>query len=597
MFIIILILIFLTFLFVFYFNKTFGKVLPITLMIIPLILFLSEFIFHTFQIGIYSIIFLAMIGIKTTIEKVVKKDKMAIRNAFSKGFFSFILIFIFFLILDAQREFTLWDELAHWGMMVKEMLRLDSFYSISNSLLVWHKDYPPFISLFEYFWCCLLGYKEEIVFLSFHIFEIGLIVPYFVDTLKKKSTILLLPILLISTILMFDSYQIFLSIQVDFLISIEVLFGLIFLFVEKENTLYKNITLTLILTALLLTKQIGLPLAFMLLAFYFINSIWIEKNLKDKHFLIFSVTFVIIPFIFFGIWNLYTTIINTGAQFNISNVNLKEYFEIIFFHKGKDYKLSAISLFYKYLFTEPVLVKPFTLGYIPCSILFFLFLLLFFAFNKKELGWKKFLTLILIFLCGSIGYAFLMSVLYLFCFSVEETITLACFGRYMSSYIIIEFLFLMYLQLYYWSNKPNFCCKTILLSIICILSVLGSYKNFLISKQQAHYTDFKRIANEVMVTEKNSKLFVIMKDNSFEYLLPYYLDSRILDSTFHDFYHLITTYDKERVLNVLFNQDYLYIDEIPENFIKEYNAYFDPSILPRTLYKINQEERKIRIYE
>ena len=190
-----------------------------------------------------------------------------------------------------------------------------------------------------------------------------------------------------------------------------------------------------------------------------------------------------------------------------------------------------------------------------------------------------------------------MSILYLFCFSESETITLACFGRYMSSYIVIEFLFLLCLQFYYGKDKPYFTLKSCFLSIICLLCVWGSLKGFVASKQEAHYENFKRVAKEVKKTEENSKIFVIMEDSSFTYLLPYYLDSRVLDSSFYDFYHLMKDYDKEKVLEILFQQDYLYIDDIPENFIQEYGSIFDSPIKGQTLYKINKEERKVSIYE
>ena len=592
------ILLLITFLFSFCFKKSFGKVLPITLMVIPLVLFLSAFIFHTFFVGVYFSIFLAIVGMGVLLKKMIKKEKESLKLIFSKGFFACIFLFLFLVWIDFQREFSVWDELAHWGMMVKEMLRLDKFYAVPESLLVWHKDYPPFMSLWEYFWCFLSGYKEQTVLLSIHFFELGLIVPYVVDTLKKKSMIILFPLLFVSVLLMFDSYNIFLTAQTDFTISIEVVFSLFFLFSEKKDSYYKKIIFSLSLVSLLLTKQIGLPFTLMIITFYLIHSIWIEKRKwSDKKHWISSIVFLILPFFFYAIWGYYTTMMNTGAQFSMGNMNLKEYFNIISLHQGVDYKLKAISLFHQYLFTEPVLIKPFSLGYIPCSILFFLIFFIFFIIHRKEFSWKKFLTFSFLFLCGTIGYALIMSVLYLFCFSENETITLACFGRYMSSYIVIEFLFLLCLQFYYGKDKPYFTLKNILFTIICLLSVAGSLKEFMTSKQTAHYENFKRVAEEVQKTEKNSKIFVIMEDSSFTYLLPYYLDSRVLDSSFYDFYHFMEDYEKEKVLDILFQQDYLYINDIPENFNQEYKSIFDSPIKERTLYKINKEERKASIYE
>lgn len=47
-------------------------------------------------------------------------------------------------------------------------------------------------------------------------------------------------------------------------------------------------------------------------------------------------------------------------------------------------------------------------------------------------------------ICGTLGYAFIMFVLYMFCFSDYESVNLASYSRYMSSYLLGEFLFLAY---------------------------------------------------------------------------------------------------------------------------------------------------------
>lgn len=55
------------------------------------------------------------------------------------------MICLLVLVVDYKRCFSNWDELSHWGKMVKEMLRTDLFYSENISDLLVHKDYPPFL--------------------------------------------------------------------------------------------------------------------------------------------------------------------------------------------------------------------------------------------------------------------------------------------------------------------------------------------------------------------------------------------------------------------------------------------------------------------
>ena len=65
----------------------------------------------------------------------------------------FFILFFFIFLFDYNRGFTHWDEMSHWGPMVKENLRLNQLYSTAESKLQAHKDYPPMIALFETAWC------------------------------------------------------------------------------------------------------------------------------------------------------------------------------------------------------------------------------------------------------------------------------------------------------------------------------------------------------------------------------------------------------------------------------------------------------------
>ena len=181
--IVILIFVFLTFGICNFSKKSFGLCLPLSLILIPVLLFISQFIFRTFYVGYTLIILLSLIGLGLTIYKLFKKDKEFLKNIFSNGFFAFLILFILVYITDFGKQFSTWDELAHWGEMVKEMMRLDKFYTVKESLLIWHKDYPPLISLFEMFWCKISNYSEQIMNISLHTFMLGLIIPYLTEKL------------------------------------------------------------------------------------------------------------------------------------------------------------------------------------------------------------------------------------------------------------------------------------------------------------------------------------------------------------------------------------------------------------------------------
>lgn len=77
---------------------------------------------------------------------------------------AFIVLYTFIFLFDYNRGFTHWDEMSHWGPMVKENLRLNQLYSTAESKLQAHKDYPPMIALFETAWCRVCGgYSEKYI--------------------------------------------------------------------------------------------------------------------------------------------------------------------------------------------------------------------------------------------------------------------------------------------------------------------------------------------------------------------------------------------------------------------------------------------------
>ena len=84
-----------------------------------------------------------------------------------------------------------------------------------------------------------------------------------------------------------------------------------------------------------------------------------------------------------------------------------------------------------------------------------------------------------------------------------------------------------------------------------------------------------------------------MQDYSYNYLLPYFLDSRIMEHEYCYLYDNVNEYDKEKVLDVILKQDYVYLNDINADFIKEYQKIFTSEITENTLYKVNKDQAKL----
>lgn len=161
---------------VFWNKKSFGISLPATLTGTVLLAYFSQLLFHTFNIGIYVCIAVAVSAVILLILK--RKDRDFISRCFSEGFFVFLAICLFFLVMDYGRWLSEWDEYSHWGKMVKEMFRLDRFYSEPQSNLLVHKDYPPFAVIFEMLWCRFSGgYSAGGATMALHILGFSMVLP------------------------------------------------------------------------------------------------------------------------------------------------------------------------------------------------------------------------------------------------------------------------------------------------------------------------------------------------------------------------------------------------------------------------------------
>ena len=82
---------------VFWNKKSFGISLPATLTGTVLLAYFSQLLFHTFNIGIYVCIAVAVSAVILLILK--RKDRDFISRCFSEGFFVFLAICLFFLVM------------------------------------------------------------------------------------------------------------------------------------------------------------------------------------------------------------------------------------------------------------------------------------------------------------------------------------------------------------------------------------------------------------------------------------------------------------------------------------------------------------------
>lgn len=234
------------------------------------------------------------------------------------------------MIMDYGRFLSTWDEYSHWGKMVKEMLRIDRFYSEPQSNLLVHKDYPPFAVVFEMFWCRLsLGYTEGAVTTALHVFGFSMILPPVFEQFKCRERDgklqrffgqLVLVVICLLLIFNFDYIQA-MTINVDLFLAL--FYASMILMISDREFCRSGLGFATLLIGqfgIILTKQMGIAFALLVWFFYTMSEVLqVKERGSDtaQGRLILgseSLLMLVVPIISYLIWNNYISGLGlTGA--------------------------------------------------------------------------------------------------------------------------------------------------------------------------------------------------------------------------------------------------------------------------------------------
>lgn len=599
-------------------KKSFGKCIPITLMITAFTLYISQYLFKTFIIGtilnvLIPIAFLILLFIKYK-KKTLKEFN---KNFFTTGLYSFIVIYICVYIFDLYRVFTKWDEFSHWGVMIKEMFRLDRFYSIKSSTLMVHKDYPPIVQLFELFYAKLSGgYKEAYLIRAIHLFNLSLFIPAISETNVKttkfktiiKTILIIISVFLI--ILLFDGHNIINSIYIDYTMAIVTAYLLGIVVFEKDLlNKFTLINLSIGLSFLLLIKQMSIPLYLMIL-FMFIVSIIIKRKkiiTKDSILKIVKVILllVVIPFLTLKSWNNYVDKLNVEKQFELKDLKIMELKDIVSGTKGEKYQQEASTNYLNAIKKENITTSYLKINYIQWLIITIVLLYILWSFNKEYFHKHQISLIMATLTLGHIGYFFVMLIMYVFSFGPYEGPNLASFDRYMPTYVLISIFLIFMIFINMYSNKKNILSKLIILTILLILIQSPSSISKCIPRIiKPKDNGFKGMANIINKNaKKNSKIYIIAQNSSgdYQFYIKYYLDDKTTNLKYYALPILENdNYEEYFNINVkdyMYKYDYLYLAKIDDSFKEKYSFIFDNNnIKEGNLYKINKSNIKL-IYE
>ena len=568
------------------FKVNFGKAMPFTSAFCTVLMYLCG-LFVDLN-WIYPIICIIMIiSIYRFIKSLILKNYHEVfKRYFNISFFVFMIIYFAVIVINYSRGFTFVDEFAHLGLMAKESYRLNEFHIVDESMMWYNKEYPPFYSLLEVFFCKFVGtFSEGYCYRALQLFSLSLLLPLFDKfslTIKEMPKILitLISCFLIGMVINFTDgmvyntlfyNSIYLDLHIGFFLAY--LFYLVYTFDFKSKLDYIN--LSLMLSCFVLTKQISI--AFYLLALVtFIIAYF--KNLKNKGYLIKSLIMFAIPILFFISWNIVVDYYLTEQKFDVSSYN---FFFFIDYFKGDMYKwqIDTVNNFFNAVFNRPLIIQPFNLSYIGALIIISLLIMATSIINKDM---KKKVIYSLMYLLGGLGYAYSLLLSYVYAFGYLEGPSLAMFDRYCSLYLIFGFVFIFMISIKEISMKENNGKELHYLALLVVIIFLINIDTIKASKPILKYNGKLDMYNERYVNfinENPDKKYLVISQNDVEKrnVLRFYTIENDDNINYFDIsYAGNNEYDigvalwEDEYIDMLNDYDYLYICDYDDSFYQHF---------------------------
>lgn len=579
------------------FKKDLLLILPFYLIVLSLFLYLFAIV-NLLNFGYGVMVALSLIVFLISIVKSKFKNKYF----FNHQIIFLLVVYLFLVIWNQGRYLYQWDEFSHWGLMIKEMFRLNQLYSVDASHLFAHKDYPPIIQIFEYFWIKSYGgYNEPNLYISLQFLGFSFLLSSAHQLKKKISSTFVLGLVFLIFILfqgVFDleDAKFFMTIYLDPILGLTFAYLLYLIFMDDDQFFSKLQILTAA-SFLILLKEMGLFLVFLSGLFWLIKKT--RSKIVIKRFLIESLIWLI-PLLFFVSWKIYFSQFDYVGQFQTSNINLFEFYSIVFKQGGEAWQFEAYQNYIRSLSTLSILQKPITMNHYQMNGLFIVLSILISRMFPKENRSKGLVLLISLTLLSNL-YAFVMLLLYMFNFGPYEGPHLASNLRYMSTYwYSLTALFLM-IYVYYLSFQKKLWIKLILISLL-IPSIFISKDNLkkieidtVDDNFETYFVlDTTRLRTE---TEVNSSIYFIAQDQIGNYLnyFRYLVNDRVFN---YDGFNIGTPQDEEDIWVVDYtsddfkeavkNYDYLYIYQINDEF---YERFY--TIMPSNFYVEDHQLLKI----
>lgn len=494
--------------------------------------------------------------------------------------------------------------------MVREMLRLDSFYCVEESTLSVHKDYPPLISLWEMLWCNISGgYSEANLIKSLHIFELCMLLPCFFDRfMGRNQTIVKRLLLIVGTIfamtavcLMFDAEK-FATIYIDLIPPM--MFAYMFLLVldsKIDNSIFKVVAILISGFALMMTKQIAICYVLLILLAIVLKA-FVEHKFCFRTILL-SAGLTISGIVSYFLWSIETKRHSIVGQFDFGKISPSTMLGIVLGRGGSELQRKTYEKFVDSLVGSGISSCNIQFSAVQMSILLLLFILIVAIYFKQSngidvLSSPEVICASTMIVIGIVGYSLTLMVLYMFCFADGEMAQLASYGRYMGSFmmglVLITIIATAHVKVTITRQKLS--TRDYLITLAVILVLVSPNKLVALIPQvnrtpplDSYYQQAVMLSN---LTEDDSNIMIVSGHNFQNTVyIGYYLENRNLQNKYTCEDIANYCYDKkslwDELIDSIAENDYLYVIDSSDYINKYIGEYAENKVIAEgTLYKV-----------
>ena len=231
----------------------------------PAIFFICiwEFVFGLLgylNLGMESLVLFISSAMTSLLIRSKEFRRYLLKNSYAPSTLAFVVLSLISLYKTKDWVLSQWDEFSHWGVVVKAMHQYSALGPATPADL-WVMNYPPGISLFQYFVVDVSdAWREGLLFWATHLIVISIIVPVLAKSSYKyvSEVFLKLFVALLASSIFFNNFD---NIYADPVLAL--CFGFLIFLAIQASYLDGRWATTLALTVgfVTLTKPIGIYFA------------------------------------------------------------------------------------------------------------------------------------------------------------------------------------------------------------------------------------------------------------------------------------------------------------------------------------------------